>query len=210
MKKTNLRPGLYILNDNFVKKFTHFKVIRKNVRPHFFSFVDNRTNLLVIVPCTSYKPIWEKRANHPKSVIKIESFNSEKQVLLFGNMFLCDKKYIKRPFIINNSMAVLDNLLKNKELQKHGIMVINKLRQGIKLSNYPTDFLGIEKEMLKDKSRHSTKQPPKIPSKSNKSTHNQSYQSPNRAELPKSYQPGNYKPNPPLNSINNTKKCINI
>jgi predicted nucleotidyltransferase component of viral defense system len=44
----------------------------------------------------------------------------------------------------------------------------------------------------------------------NTNSSQQSYQPPNRADLPKSYQPGNYKSNPPLNSINNTEKNIYI
>lgn len=155
-----IQPGnFYFIDDSFFSKVND-KYLKCNYqttkRPHYFPFMDENTNLLWLVPCSSkvdkFKNIIQKREQQGKKTksIKIIKLQNKETVLLFQDMFPISSKYIADQYIRNNQPVKISNPKILKELEKTAKEVIVMIRKGIKFTPTQPNALAIEKIMLQE------------------------------------------------------------
>lgn len=155
-----IQPGnFYFIDDSFFSKVND-KYLKCNYqttkRPHYFPFMDENTNLLWLVPCSSkvdkFKNIIQKREQQGKKTksIKIIKLQNKETVLLFQDMFPISSKYIADQYIRNNQPVKISNPKILKELEKTAKEVIVMIRKGVKFTPTQPNALAIEKIMLQE------------------------------------------------------------
>jgi predicted acetyltransferase len=147
---------LYFIDDAFFVKVNDpfLKINYSDTsRPHYVTFLDEKTSLFWLIPCSSkiekYKKIIEaKQANKkPTDSIKIITIQDMKCVLLFQDMFPINKNYIKEQYIRGGQAVFISNPNLVRELEKTAKKIINLLRRGIRFTPTQPNIIFIENMM---------------------------------------------------------------
>lgn len=150
---------LYFISDAFFEKVNDpFLKINysKTKRPHYFAFLDSKTDLFWLVPCSSkvekFQNIIDKKkaAHKPSDAIKIVKIQGKKTVLLFQDMFPCIPKFIDSLYIRANTPVSIANPKTLAELEKTAYKVVKMLRRGVKFTPTQPDVSRIEQIMLQE------------------------------------------------------------
>jgi hypothetical protein len=148
---------LYFVDDTFFEKVNdpYLKINYDSTsRPHYFAFLDVKTSLYWLVPCSSKVEKYEKiiRAKQenrkPTDAIKVVTIQDRKCVLLFQDMFPTNIKYIKEQYLRGGQKVYVADPMIVLELEKTARKIINLLRRGIRFTPTQPDVALIEKIML--------------------------------------------------------------
>jgi hypothetical protein len=153
------RSCLYFISDSFFLKVNDpfLKINKANgMRPHYFTFEDEESGLLWMVPCSTqiskYKEIIERKIilGKPHNHIQIVKISGKVQALLFQDMFPILPKYIESEY--RNSLGVLRIADPNKvdEIEMNAKRIITLLRHNVKFTPTQPDVLQIESIMLEE------------------------------------------------------------
>ena len=150
---------LYFVDDTFFEKICdpYLKINYDNTsRPHYVAFLDTKTSLFWLVPCSSKvwkyeKIIQSKQENRkPTDSIKIVTIQNKKCVLLFQDMFPICKKYISMQYIRGGQEVYVADPKTVIELEKTAKKIVNLLRRGIRFTPTQPNVILIEKIMLNE------------------------------------------------------------
>lgn len=153
-------PGrFYFVSDEFFIKVQdpYLKINYENTkRPHYFAFIDNKTGLYWLVPCSSKiekfeRLIQKKREQHkPTDTIKVIKVFNRKTVLLFQDMFPVIATYIDGQYIKGGQVVRIADPKIMNEMEKNAKKMINLLHRGVRFTPTQPDVLKIEKIMLEE------------------------------------------------------------
>lgn len=125
-------------------------------RPHYFPFIDKKTGLLWLIPCSTkiekYEKIIEnkKRKNKPHNHIQIITVSGKKQVFLYQDMFPILPQYIDKPYVSKSGPYELKDVHKIEEINNNADKIIRLLRHGIRFTDTQPNVIKIEQIMLKE------------------------------------------------------------
>ncbi len=148
---------LYFVKDEFFDKVqdANLKMNKEETaRPHYFPFVDSKTGLYWLIPCSSriekYKDIIEKKKekNKPHNHIQIIKVNGKEEAFLYQDMFPILPKYIADPYKNKYGIFEIKNETVIKQINENSVKIIKLLRHGLKFTPTQPDILRIEKIML--------------------------------------------------------------
>ena len=151
---------LYFVDDAFFEKVQdpNLKINYDSTsRPHYFAFLDQKTSLYWLVPCSSKVEKYEKiirtkqENRKPTDSIKIVTIQDRKCVMLFQDMFPTCAKYIKEQYIRGGQEVYVADPKVVIELEKTAKKIINLLRRGIRFTPTQPAVERIEKMMLDEK-----------------------------------------------------------
>ena len=124
------------------------------LRPHYYAFKDEKTNLLWVIPCSSqiekyqtiikYKNENGQKHNH----IQIIKVNGIEQVFLYQDMFPVLEKYIESPYKKQNAFMEIKDPKKISAIEKNAKKIIKLIRHGIKFTPTQPDIIKVEELML--------------------------------------------------------------
>lgn len=126
-------------------------------RPHYFAFLDDKTGLYWLVPCSSKvekfeRLIQKKQEQHkPTDTIKIVKVFGRKTVLLFQDMFPTAASYIDGPYIKGGQLVRIADPKLIEALERNARKIIKLLRRGVRFTPTQPDVIRIEKLMLTDR-----------------------------------------------------------
>lgn len=153
-------PGsLYFVSDIFFAKIQdpYLKINYEGTkRPHYFAFLDSKTELYWLVPCSSKvekfeRLISEKQKKHkPTDTIKIVKVFDRKTVLLFQDMFPVTARYIDGQYIKGGQPVRIADPKLIQELEKNAKKIIDLLHRGVRFTPTQPDIIRIEKIMLEE------------------------------------------------------------
>ena len=138
-----------IVNDAFLKTNKE-----TTMRPHYFPFIDKRTGLYWLIPCSSqiekYERIIEdKIAKHkPHNHIQIIKISGKKQAFLYQDMFPIAPQYIDKPYANKYGVFELKDKNQIEQVKNNAIKIIKLLRHNIKFTPTQPDINRIEAIML--------------------------------------------------------------
>lgn len=154
-----LAGSLYFVSDDFFAKVQdpYLKINYENTkRPHYFAFLDSKTRLYWLVPCSSKVEKFEhliqkKQEQHkPTDTIKIVKVFDRKTVLLFQDMFPVVADYIGGQYIRGGQPVRIADPKLIQELEKNARKIITLLRRGVRFTPTQPDVIKIEKLMLEE------------------------------------------------------------
>lgn len=154
-----LTGSLYFVSDAFFTKIAdpYLKINYENTkRPHYFAFLDSKTGLYWLVPCSSKidkfeRLIQKKQEQHkPTDTIKIVKIFDSKTALLFQDMFPVTAGYIDGQYIKGGQPVRIADPKLIQELEKTARKVINLLRRGVRFTPTQPDVNRIEQIMLEE------------------------------------------------------------
>lgn len=154
-----LTGSLYFVSNDFFTKIAdpYLKINYENTkRPHYFAFLDNKTGLYWLVPCSSRidkfeRLIQKKREQHkPTDTIRIVKIFDNKTVLLFQDMFPVTAGYIDGQYIKGGQPVRIADPKLIKELEKTARKVINLIHRGVHFTPTQPDVIRIERIMLEE------------------------------------------------------------
>lgn len=154
-----LTGSLYFVSDDFFTKIAdpYLKINYESTkRPHYFAFLDNKTGLYWLAPCSSKidkfeRLIREKQEQHkPTDTIKIIKIFDNKTALLFQDMFPVTARYIEGQYIKGGQPVRIADPKLIQELEKTARKVINLIHQGVRFTPTQPDVIRIEQIMLKE------------------------------------------------------------
>lgn len=150
---------LYFVKDEFfdIVRDPFLKQNKENtLRPHYFPFVDEKTGLYWLIPCSSriekYKNIIEtkKSQNKPHNHIQIIKVSGKEEVFLFQDMFPILPQYIDKPY--QNKYGIFE--IKDKKLieniNENAHKIINLLERKVKFTSTQADINRIKEIMLSE------------------------------------------------------------
>ncbi len=150
---------LYFIKDEFFD-FVGEKYLKMNKddtqRPHYFAFKDFNTGLLWLIPCSKqvdkYRRIIENRKKNNKkhNHIQIIKVNGVEQAFLYQDMFPTIEKYIKNPYIKQDSFMEIKDENKLAAIEKNARNIIKLMRHGIKFTPTQPDSMKIEQMMIEE------------------------------------------------------------
>lgn len=152
-----LTGSLYFVSDAFFTKIAdpYLKINYENTkRPHYFAFLDDKTGLYWLVPCSSKidkfeRLIQKKQEQHkPTDTIKIVKIFGNKTALLFQDMFPITAGYIDGQYIKGGQPVRIADPKLIQELEKTARKVINLLHRGVRFTPTQPDVNRIEQIML--------------------------------------------------------------
>ena len=147
----------YFVADSFFEKVQdpYLKInYEYTYRPHYFPFIDEKTGLLWLVPCSSKvekfeRIIAKKKEKHkPVDAIKIVTIFDNKTVLLFQDMFPIAEKYISNEYIKGGHAVRISDPDIVAMLEKTAGKIVRMIRKGVKFTPTQPDILKIEQIML--------------------------------------------------------------
>ena len=150
---------LYFIKDEFFdavgEKF--LKMNKEDTqRPHYYAFKDGLTGLLWVIPCSKkvgkYEQIIEKKKKENKkhNHIQIIKVNGIEQAFLFQDMFPIIEKYIKNPYIKQNSFMEIKDPKKLSAIEDNATDIIKLMRHGVKFTPTQPDSIKIEQLMIQE------------------------------------------------------------
>lgn len=155
-----IKPGyLYFISDEFFEKIkdpylkTNYETTK---RPHYFAFLDQKTSLYWIVPCSSkvdkFQAIIDKKraSNKPTDTIKIVKIQGKKNALLFQDMFPVIEKYLSEQYIRGGQPVFIADPKQVDYLTKTAKKVAVLLHRGIIFTPTQPDINRIETIMLQE------------------------------------------------------------
>lgn len=152
-----LTGHLYFVSDAFFAKVQdpYLKINYENTkRPHYFAFLDNKTELYWLIPCSSKIEKFEhliqkKQAQHkPTDTIMIVKIFNRKTVLLFQDMFPVTASYIDGQYIKGGQPVQIADPKLIQKLEKNARRIITLLRRGVRFTPTQPDVIKIEQLML--------------------------------------------------------------
>lgn len=152
-----LTGNLYFVSDDFFTRIAdpYLKINYEHTkRPHYFAFLDSKTGLYWLVPCSSKinkfeQLIEKKREQHkPADTIRIVKIFGRKTVLLFQDMFPVTAGYIDGQYIKGGQPVRIADPKLIQELEKTARKVINLIRRGVRFTPTQPDVIRIEQIML--------------------------------------------------------------
>ncbi len=147
----------YFVSDDFFEKVNdpYLKINYDTTqRPHYFPFIDGKTGLLWLVPCSSkvekYEKILKKKKekHKPVNTIKIVVLFGKKTVLLFQDMFPVAEQYINCEYIKGGRPVRITDPNTIAMLEKTAKRTIAMIRNGVKFTPTQPDAMRIEKIMI--------------------------------------------------------------
>lgn len=154
-----LTGNLYFVSDNFFAKIQdpYLKINYEGTkRPHYFAFMDRKTGLYWLVPCSSKIEKFEhlilkkQEQRKPTDTIKIVKIFGRKTVLLFQDMFPVIARYIDGQYIKGGQPVRIADPKRILELEKNAEKIINLLHRGVRFTPTQPDVIKIEKIMLEE------------------------------------------------------------
>lgn len=151
--------GFYIIDDSFFLKIDdpYLKGNKSENRPHYYCFKDEHDGIYWVIPLSSrvkkFRAIMEsKQSQHkPCDIIHICKLGTDKEsVFLIQDMFPITKKYIKRPYTINNKPLVLMSNLDRKIINQKALRILNLINRGVKFTPLQVDALKIKSVLLEE------------------------------------------------------------
>lgn len=151
--------GFYFIKDEFFNRFNdpYLRTNKKEHRPHYYAFKDDKTGLFWVVPLSSriskYQSIIDKKAsqNKPCDILHIAKLdNGKTSAFLIQDIFPITEEYIKRKYTINKNHLILTSEAQAKQIKRKAKKVIAMMRRGVKFTPTQPDVLKIEKELLND------------------------------------------------------------
>lgn len=147
----------YFVSDEFFAKIDD-KYLKTNYektkRPHYCAFLEEKTGLYWLIPCSSRCEKFErilagkKRDGKTADGIEIMRVFGRKTALLFQDMFPIVGKYLAGQYFKKSlPVAILDPAARGKLLSRSK-RVVNLLRRGFKFTPTSPDVPRIEKMML--------------------------------------------------------------
>ena len=150
---------LYFVKDEFFDRVQDaFLKMNKedSARPHYFPFIDNKTGLYWLIPCSSridkYKNIIEskKAKGKPHNHIQIIKVNGREEAFLYQDMFPVLPKYIADPYSNKYGIFEVKSESMIEQINGNAVKIIKLLRHGLKFTPTQPDILRIEKLMLEE------------------------------------------------------------
>jgi len=160
-----LTGSLYFVSNDFFTKVQdpYLKMNYENTkRPHYFAFLDEKTGLYWLVPCSSKiekfeRLIQKKKEQHkPTDTIRIVKIFDRKTVLLFQDMFPATVAYIDGQYVRGGQPVRIADPKLIRELEKNARKVINLLHRGVRFTPTQPDVIRIEKIMLAELQERAT------------------------------------------------------
>ena len=150
---------LYFIKDEFFD-FVGEEYLKANKedtqRPHYYAFKDNKTDLLWMIPCSTqvdkYKRIIDnkKKNNRKHNHIQIIKVNGIEQAFLFQDMFPTIEKYIKNPYIKQETFMEIKDETKLADIEKNARNIMKLMRHGVKFTPTQPDSIKIEQMMIEE------------------------------------------------------------
>ena len=150
---------LYFVKDEFFDNVQDaFLKMNKedSSRPHYFPFIDNKTGLYWLIPCSSriekYQEIIEnkKAKNKPHNHIQIIKVNGREEAFLYQDMFPVLPKYISDPYKNKYGIFEVKNETMIEQINENAVKIIKLLRHGLRFTPTQPNVLRIEKLMLEE------------------------------------------------------------
>ena len=160
-----LTGSLYFVSNDFFTKVQdpYLKMNYENTkRPHYFAFLDEKTGLYWLVPCSSKiekfeRLIQKKKEQHkPTDTIRIVKIFDRKTVLLFQDMFPATVAYRDGQYVRGGQPVRIADPKLIRELEKNARKVINLLHRGVRFTPTQPDVIRIEKIMLAELQERAT------------------------------------------------------
>lgn len=151
--------SLYFVSNAFFAKVQdpYLKINYEDTkRPHYFAFMDSKTGLYWLVPCSSKiekfeRLIQKKQEQHkPTDTIKIVKVFGKKTALLFQDMFPVTATYIDSQYNKGGQPVRIADPKVIQELGKNARKVINLLHRGVRFTPTQPDVIKIEQIMLQE------------------------------------------------------------
>lgn len=148
---------LYFIKDEFFEIVgeEYLKMNKDDTqRPHYYTFKDEDTNLLWVIPCSKqvdkYKQIIQNKINKGKrhNHIQIIKVNGIEQAFLYQDMFPTLEKYIKNPYIKQSTYMEIKDPKKISSIENNAKEIIKLIRHGVKFTPTQPDVLKIEHMMI--------------------------------------------------------------
>lgn len=150
---------LYFIKDEFFE-FVGDKFLKMNKydtqRPHYYAFKDENSNLLWVIPCSrqvdKYKKIIKKKKDCGKkhNHIQIIKVNGIEQAFLYQDMFPILEKYIKNPYIKQDTFMEIRDPKKLSSIENNAKEIIKLIRHGVKFTPTQPNVLKIEQMMIEE------------------------------------------------------------
>lgn len=123
--------GFYMIDEQFFKDFPdpYLKGNKKENRPHYYSFKEEGTDIIWVIPLSSqvekYEKIIEKKLKYTKKCdsLHIMEVAGEKSVFLLQDMFPITERYILREYVIKKVPLKLVDKSEIKPLLKKAKIV---------------------------------------------------------------------------------------
>ncbi|PEN47029.1 hypothetical protein CN540_28270 [Bacillus toyonensis] len=127
--------GFYMIDDQFFKDFPdgNLKGNKKQNRPHYYSFKEEKTGIMWVIPMSHQVEKYEKLVSEKVKrfgkcdTIHIMEIAGEKSVFLLQDMFPIVEKYILREYVIKGIPLKLRNNNDIKTLDKKARFVYSML-----------------------------------------------------------------------------------
>lgn len=150
---------LYFIKDEFFEVVgeQYLKMNKDDTqRPHYYAFKDTESKLLWVIPCSrqidKYKMIIKKKIDNGKkhNHIQIIKVNGIEQAFLYQDMFPIIEKYIKNPYIKQDTYMEIKDTKKLESIENNAKNIIKLIRHGVKFTPTQPDVIKIEQMMLEE------------------------------------------------------------
>lgn len=149
--------GLYIIKDSFFDfaNDPYLKGNKKNNRPHYYCFEDEKSGLYWVIPLSSkvdkYRRIEKQKMNKNGKcdiihIMKLD--NNKESVFLIQDMFPISEDFVLREYTIQGNHLMVSSEHQAEIIRKKAKKVKKLLKKGIKLTPTQVDINRIESKLI--------------------------------------------------------------